>query len=232
MLTFVIPTRYEAEDLLASLNDKIRKDIDSVECYRGKLKDSDVHVVICGMGPKLAKESVTKAFKVEAPHLVIMTGFAGALSTQLQRGDILVAATYSSNDLINYIRLVPGFDIARLHTTDQVVSTVAAKKKLAEETGCQMVDMEMSAVNSVALTYGSEVMGIRVISDLASEHVPTDILSKGYDKVTGKMTPIRMAFFLLFNPLRINELKTFLEPLPDIRKKLTTFLVTVAEEFE
>ncbi|NJK90663.1 MAG: hypothetical protein HC904_01805 [Blastochloris sp.] len=113
MITFVIPTKFEAEDLLASLADRSRADVEDVECYLGRVKEVSVQVILCGIGPRRAAESVTKAFAVRPPSLVIVAGFAGGLSTQLERGQILVAAGYSSGDLINYLKLIPGFDIGR-----------------------------------------------------------------------------------------------------------------------
>lgn len=232
MITFVLPTHYEAEDLLKSIQKLVRKDIAGVECYQGQLNNSDVHVIICGMGLTLSKKSTEAVFAVEQPSLVIMAGFAGALSSQLRRGQIVIAAEYSSSELINFIKLIPNFDICRLHSASKVIATVEEKKKLAESTRCQMVDMEMSAVHSVALKYGAEILGIRAITDLAHEPVPIDLLSKGYNEKTGKTTPLKMAFFLLLRPQRIKELKNFLRPLPTIRKNLTDFIITAAAEFE
>jgi adenosylhomocysteine nucleosidase len=232
MVTVVFPTRFEAEDFLLALTDKKRTDVSGVECYKGKVNEVSVHLIICGIGPKKSSDSMTKVLASDPPSIVILTGFAGALSNQMERGQVLVAAGYSSNDLVNYIKLIPGFDIARLHSADKVVGTVAEKKLLAEKTGCQMVDMEMAAVNAVVTQYGAEILGIRAISDLASEAVPVDMLAKGYDEATGKTTPLKMAGYLLLKPHRIGELKKFLQPLPAVRRKLTDFLLAAVEEFD
>lgn len=232
MVTVIFPTRFEAEDFLTALIDKKRSDVGGVERYCGKIKEIDVQVVICGIGPRKASDSVTKVFAASPPSMVILSGFAGALSTQLVRGQIVIASGYSSNDLINYIKLIPGFDIGRLHSSDKVVGTVAEKKALGEQTGCQMVDMEMAAIAGVVRAYGVEILGIRAISDLANEPVPVDLLAKGYDEATGKTTPLKMAGYLLLKPHRIKELKKFLEPLPAVRRKLTDFLVAAVEEFD
>ncbi len=232
MVTVVFPTHFESEDFLAALIDKKQNDINGVECYTGKIGEIDVQVILCGIGPRKSSDSVTKVFAVSPPSMVIVTGFAGALSTQLVRGQILVASGYSSNDLINYIKLIPGFDIGRMHSSEKVIGTAEEKKVLGEQTGCQMVDMEMAAIAGVVRAYGVEILGIRIISDLAKENVPVDLLAKGYDEATGKTTPLKMAGYLLLKPHRIKELKKFLEPLPAARKKLTDFLIAAVEEFD
>jgi adenosylhomocysteine nucleosidase len=232
MVTVIFPTKFEAKDFLAALIDKKQKNVSSVECYTGKTKEIEVQVIICGIGPKKSAESVAKVLASTPPSIVILSGFAGALSNQLVRGQILIASGYSSADLINYIKLIPGFDIGRLHSSDKVVGTAAEKKLLSEQTGCQMVDMEMAAVSSVVRQYGVEILGIRAISDLANEDVPVEVLSKGYDEATGKTTPIKMAAYLLIQPQKIKDLKKFLEPLLAVRKTLTEFLIAAVEEFE
>ncbi|NJK90662.1 MAG: hypothetical protein HC904_01800 [Blastochloris sp.] len=75
-------------------------------------------------------------------------------------------------------------------------------------------------------------MGIRTISDLATEDVPTEVLSKGYDEVSGKTTPLKMATYLILKPQKIKDLQAFLQPLPGIRKRLTEFLIAAVEEFD
>jgi adenosylhomocysteine nucleosidase len=232
MVTVIFPTAYEAEDFLKACTQRQRQDIDGVECHTGQLSEVSVQIIICGIGPKKSADSVTRVFRQAPPSLVILSGFAGALSGQLERGQILVATDYSSGDLVNYIKLIPGFDIGRLYTSDRVIGTVEEKKRLGETTGCQMVDMEMAAVSEIVRQYGVEILGIRAISDLAHEPVPVDVLNKGYDQIKGKTTPVKMALFLLLQPHRIKDLKKFLEPLPAVRKKLTHFLIAAVEEFE
>lgn len=231
MLVVAFPTEYEANDFVKALQKREKKRIDGVLCYAGFLGKTAVLVSIIGIGPAKAHANTQIILDRVEMKVFILAGFAGALTSEVSRGQILIARGYSSESLINYIKLLPGFDIGGLHPVNEVVSTAAEKQRLGEETGCQMVDMETAYVAHLVASNGIEFLGIRAISDLVDEDIPQDVLDCGYDQVESRTTPVKLLGFLALHPKRIKPLKDFLEPLPEVRRKLTEFLITVAKEF-
>jgi len=231
MLVIAFPTEFEAQNLLKLLEKKERPVIDGVTCFAGYVEDRAVMVPIIGIGPTAASYCTEALLKNLEIKVFILAGFAGAITPELKRSQILVVKDYSSESLINYLKLVPGFDIGRVHPVMEVVATAEEKKRLGEETGCQMVDMETAYVANMVASAGIEFLGVRAISDLVDEDVPNDALSAGYDQDRSKTTPLKMFGFLARNPKRIKPLKEFVSPLPEVRKKLTDFVVTLIKEF-
>lgn len=230
MLTIAFPTEYEAAEFVSGLANKKKIHISDVPCYQGAFDTVPVLVVITGMGGEMAAQRVKKVLAQEHADIFVMAGFAGALNPELKKGQVIVADRYSSRDLFDFIRLIPGYDIAALHTASRVVSTPDEKLALGQQTGCQLVDMEMAAVAAVVSSYGTDILGIRVISDEAHEAVPVGILANGYNQTKGKTTPVKMALYLMTHPWRIGELKRFLSPLAAARHNLTNFVGAVVHE--
>jgi nucleoside phosphorylase len=230
VLTIAFPTEYEAGEFVAGLANRKKINISGVPCYQGAYDNVSVLVVITGMGMEMAAQRVKKVLAQEHADIFVLAGFAGALNSELKKGQVIVADRYSSRDLFDFIRLIPGYDIAALHTAERVISTPEEKSSLAAQTGCQLVDMEMSAVASVVRSYGADILGIRVISDEANETVPSKVLAYGYNQAKGQTTPAKMALYLMTHPWRIGELKKFLSPLEPARHSLTNFVAAVVHE--
>jgi adenosylhomocysteine nucleosidase len=230
VLIIAFPTEYEAAEFVAGLSGRKKEIISGVPCYRGNLEKAAVLVIISGMGGKMSAQRVRAVLSREQADIFIMAGFAGALNTELKKGQVIVADRYSSRDLFDFIRLIPGYDIASLHTADRVIATPQDKTELSQQTGCQLVDMEMSAVAEVVRGYGVDILGIRVISDEMDEAVPVEILAHGYSQAKGRTTPLKMTLYLMTHPWRIGELKSFLSPLAEARRNLTRFVNAVVHE--
>lgn len=230
MIALGIPTHFEAKDLLATVKQPTRKVIDGIECTSGTIANVEVVIAITGIGRQHSSRAARVILNNYSISFFILCGFAGALVPSLHMGQILIAKNYSSEDLINYIRLVPGFDLASLHTADEVIATAGDKARLAATTHCQMVDMEMSAVADVINAAGIEILGVRAISDLASQDVPLDLFERAYDYAKAKPTPVRLAFYLMLKPWKIAALRELFHPLPEVRRKLSDFLITLLPE--
>jgi nucleoside phosphorylase len=231
MIIVAFPTEYEAQDLIKQLESKEKRVLDGVTCFAGYISSRPVFIPILGIGPEAASASTKIVLRRIEPKIFILAGYAGGITSEVTRGQILIARDYSSQNIINYLKLVPGFDIGSVHPVNDVVVSAAEKKRLGEETGCQMVDMETAYVSNLVAEAGIEFLGIRAISDLVDEDVPNDVLECGYDQVHSRTTPVKLLGFLVLHPKRIQPLKDFLKPLPAVRRKLTDFLVTIIGEF-
>jgi adenosylhomocysteine nucleosidase len=232
MTALLFPTDYEAKDIVGQMTGRSTKNIESVTVHTGKLDKTELVVAIIGMGPQLSAQGTHIVLKNYPVTNVVLAGFAGALSPQLKRGQILIVQDYSSEGLINYLKLLPGFDIARVYPSDRVIASAALKQQIGAQYGCQLVDMETDAVARVVFQYNLEFLSIRAISDLATEDVPDDVLSKGYNIHTGQTSPLRLIMHLAVHRQRIKAFKDFLAPLPQVRKGLSTFLTQVIHELD
>lgn len=230
MIGVFFPTKFEAEDFLKRLNDKSKTTIDGVECYKGIMGNAEVFVAILGIGGAHSAHRTRLVLTKIPLEMVILSGFAGALIPDLKRGRVLIAAEYSTDDLVNFLKLIPGFDIARLHTSPELITSADMKAELGQTSGCQFVDMEMAYVAQVVTEFGLEVLGIRVILDQMEEDLPAELLGKGYDYAAGMTTPARMAAFLIFRPSQAKVLKTFLGQAAEARVKLTDFVEAAVGE--
>ncbi len=231
MIWFVFPSKFEAEGLLANLAQRKTAKLDGLDAWTGKIADKlEAGIAVIGIGPKAAATNVQKLLEQEQVQTLILAGFGGALSTQLTRGQIIIANNHSSEALINYLRLLPGFDLASVYTAERLAVDAEEKAELAKETESQMVDMETSVVAHVASHYGVEFMAVRVVSDLADEAIPADVLAHGYHADTGLPDPRGITLFLLTHPNRIKAFRKFMQQLPPCRDALTKFLLGVANE--
>lgn len=232
MTAVLFPTDFEAKDLVSQLQDRKTETIEGLKVHSGKCGKAPIHIGIIGIGPQLAAANTQTLLKHRTVSNIVLAGFAGALIPQLKRGDILIIRDYSTEDLINYLKLLPGFDIARVYPSDRVIASAALKQQIGSQYNCQIVDMETDPVARIVIQHGLGFLSIRAISDLATEDVPDDVLSKGYDIHTGKTSPLRLILHLATNRQRINAFKQFLQPLPEVRKKLTAFLTQVIQELD
>lgn len=231
MVPIGFPTQFEADPFLSLLDQKADYSRQvGIPCYSGRVKGIDVAVGIVGIGARHAPERSSSLFRAFPGSTFVLAGLAGGLIPELQRGQILVAQQYSSDELINYIKLLSGFDVARLHTASEVVSTAADKARLASSSGCQFVDMETSAVAPVIQSLGAEIMAVRSIGDLAGEDVPVDLLSRGYNYEKGETNTVGMSLYLATHPWAVGRLRKFLADMEAPRQKLGKFLVELVSE--
>lgn len=224
------PTKYEADEFLNTLNGVVRSDIGGVEVYLASFREKKVLVAIIGMGPTVSAARAKKVLQGVELINVIMAGFAGALNPNLTRGQVLIANGYTTDDDIAYLKAIPDFDIAELYTSRDLVGTAEQKQQIRKDSGCQMVDMETEAVAEVVNQYPVSFLGVRAISDLSDEDLPVEVLKRGYDCQKGKVTPIRLCFYLLFHPFQIPAFRGFLAPLPQVRAALTKFLLSAVAD--
>ncbi len=156
--------------------------IGAISAYQTEIGRAQVDFVITGMGMEDSYR-VSDAVLDQPFQFCITAGFAGALSDKHSVGDILVAEAVQelgksetllcSRNLV-YAARDDGAKLVKMFlTSSQVVSTAAAKKRLAPF--ADAVEMESFAIVSAARRHRKAVVAIRVISDSVLHDVPAGV---------------------------------------------------------
>ncbi|HTQ52730.1 MAG TPA: hypothetical protein VMJ12_18620 [Candidatus Acidoferrales bacterium] len=130
-----------------------------------------------------------------APHDFVFTcGFAGGLNPDLKLGDVVfeipsrrrrgdeslieIGNNFETPDVVscelNEKLVAAGAKPSKFFCADRIATTVAEKRKLRDETGADVVEMESAAIHAVCLERGIPCATVRVISDTANEDLPLD----------------------------------------------------------
>jgi len=151
----------------------------------GGLKGQRVVVILAGAGRDNAARATEALIDGHRPRRVVSAGFAGALSPELRRSDILVAdALLDPEGGRRSIELPPGLSSAALGpgvhrgvllTADRVVRLPREKQSLFQQHGALAVDMETTAVAEVCRSREVAFSSVRVINDTSDETLPTDV---------------------------------------------------------
>lgn len=197
--------------------------------------NQQVVAIVCGMGENNARIA-TQTLLEQNVSALVSWGTAGALTDNIQPGDLLLADSIVANDgnkysfdaewnkrIINYLSNTSlQIHNGKIAHAQQVLVTTEDKKKLYGETNALAVDMESLAIAQIAINEKLPCISVRAIIDEASQCIPEAII---------KNTDIfgRPALFPLFSSLiRSPGLITELIRLGAGMKAATTSLNTVA----
>ncbi|MEN6449145.1 MAG: hypothetical protein ABFC96_01515, partial [Thermoguttaceae bacterium] len=148
----------------------------------GGLHGLRVVIVLSGAGRDNARRATELLIDGHRPSLVVSAGFAGGLSSELKRHDILVAdrllsADEKPIDLSPALPLSnePGVHQGPLLTVDHVVGSPSERQSLRQRYGALAADMETYAVAEACLARQVAFASVRVINDVADETLPRDV---------------------------------------------------------
>jgi len=122
----------------------------------------NVVLVCCGIGAEAARRAAEAVIATYAPAVVYSVGFAGALGSELQVGDVVQPAQVIDARDGSRVNLSEGKGVLVSFAS---VATPAQKAKLKESFGAQLVDMEATAVARAAEARGVEFAAVKAISD-------------------------------------------------------------------
>jgi len=145
----------------------------------GAVGEHAVAWVVGGVGIEQAARACRLLIDGHGPRFVISAGFAGALSPHLVRGSVVrpTQAMRQGDDPVDLQRSSSADDARtlRIVSVDQVVHTVEAKRRLAEDTHAELVDMETWGVAREARQAGLPCLCLRAVSDAATDAMPSEI---------------------------------------------------------
>jgi adenosylhomocysteine nucleosidase len=162
-----------------------------------------VHVAATGEGPRRAARRAAELCDLHRPDVLLGAGVAGALSSDLAFGEILVArrvcdasgdAPHPDAALSKRAAAIPGIRGGALFSADRMVVAARERSALAARIADDpsAVDMESAAWARVASARGIPYVVVRAVSDTADEDLPA-YLARCYDPEGG----IRRARVLL-----------------------------------
>ncbi|MGI6415654.1 MAG: hypothetical protein ACOX1P_08305 [Thermoguttaceae bacterium] len=155
-------------------------------------------IVLAESGPGCAAaERATEALiAAHQPDWVISAGFAGGLSENVKRHDLLLVNSVirpgGSRIAVDLpvdpavLAGSPGVHVGGLFTADRIIRLPDEKRTLGEESGALAVDMETFAVAEVCLRRNVPLIAARIISDAAGDQLPDDL-----ERLARQQTPAR-----------------------------------------
>jgi len=185
-------------------------------------------LAVSGMGQNAVREAASRLVAQFRPHLVVSLGFGGALSPELHHGDLVLGEFFGRYDpvaqvldpmtpapapprpLPELLRALTAAGLAafagRLITTPWIIHKGRQGAGLA---GSPLVvlDLESAAVAQVAWAEGLPFLGLRAITDAASEEIPDFLAPAG--SVAGEPGPVGVLDalgWLAADPRRLVEL--------------------------
>lgn len=230
MICFAFAVPHEGEELIKHLTDADDFEIGSLKCVTGRLEGRHVLIAFIGMGMQNATYHMDLIFQFFRLRAVVLAGYGGALVPQLKKGQIVLSENFTSEEVLSFLKLLPGFSIARFVTADEVVATPERKAQYVEATQSQVVDMETAAVAEQAVARQLPFIAVRVISDQAEETLPAGALAAAFDMTLNRPTPTKLVFYFLTHPGQIKPFKAFVQSLPACRHSLTQFILQLTEE--
>lgn len=148
-----------------------------------KVCGNKVPVFLTGIGRENAERAAREFLGSHTPSLLMTCGFAGGLISELKIGDVVfeipavLAHGQQGNDVFAGVRsklTAAGAREAKFFCADRIATTAGDKKRLREETGAEVAEMESGAVQAVCANQGIPCVTVRVISDTANEDLPLD----------------------------------------------------------
>jgi nucleoside phosphorylase len=172
------------------------------------IMDGSVRLERCGIGPEQARDYCQRLNDRLNFHWLVLIGYAGGLSQDLQPGDLILADTAlaSGQPQIACTTLsIPGAVIGPVLTVPKLLATPESKYA-ALPRGAVAVEMEAYSLAAWARIHNLPFVHARVILDGADEHVPD--LGSSLDPF-GHPRIVQLLFLLLKRPPLAPQLLSF-----------------------
>ena len=152
-------------------------EVEAVPFRKRALKTPGVAILVTGIGPRNAENSLRRFLENTRPEQVLTCGFAGGLNPELKSGEVVFMTASAP---LEARLLAAGGKLVTFHSAPRIATTVAEKRQLREQTGADVVEMESGAILAVCHESQIPCALARAISDTAHEDLPLDfnLLSK------------------------------------------------------
>jgi adenosylhomocysteine nucleosidase len=156
----------------------------SVERF-GTLDQLPVRIVETGVGTERAEAALEDLWKRGPVDWIVSAGFAGALSADLKRGDLLMASSIIGQEgeplEVGFridpavVAATPHLHVGRLVTVDHLVSRREERLELAERYESVACDMETVALARACRRHQVRFLSVRIITDALDDELPMEV---------------------------------------------------------
>ena len=229
----------EAGGILERLQGAIATHAEGFKFHQGGLNGRSVVAVVAGDEPQLATEATETLIEGHHPQWIVSAGFAGALTPELVRGDIVMADQVldrEGHQLALDLKIQPeslatisGVSLGGLLSIKSDVRSVEEKKRLAARHPAVCVDLQSYSVAEVCRRQQVKLMAIRVIRDALDDELPGDIRQLlEQTSVAGKAGAVTGAIFR--RPSSVKDMWQLKEDALAGSERLAKFLINMLEQ--
>ncbi|WP_254513445.1 phosphorylase family protein [Anatilimnocola floriformis] len=148
--------------------------------HAGSLANRLAVIAEGGVGQKSAAAATREIIGAYEPKWVISAGFAGSLSSEVQKGHLLMANSVVNSagehlEIELRMQPQPRLHTGRLVTVDSIIRTAAEKKALGEKHHAIACDMETFAVAQECARANTKFLSVRIISDGLADELPKEV---------------------------------------------------------
>jgi nucleoside phosphorylase len=238
-VTFALPA--ESSGFLHLVHNKTRSDRNGITAVVGKIDKPEnvggrepfrsraMEIFHTGVGEKVCRQRMARFLQDRQLDCLISAGFAGALTDQLDVGDLLLAQNFSTAELGKARCLLVNLPIhvANLLTVPSMIDSNEERNKIARATGAVAVDMETEFIARACAEHGVPLLSLRAISDTPRQRfpAPAHVL---FNIERQRTSVVRLVLYLLRHPTRLRGLIRFISQITRARESLTKALVAVA----
>ena len=151
----------------------------NIQLGTGELYGQEVLLGHTGVGIGRARAGTGQVIQMHKPAVIIYAGLGGALNPELRIGDIVLGSNIVSlkkgerRKLFTEITdIVHPHRRADLLTENRFIHEPGSKRRLFEDSGAFVVDMETWGVAEAAARSRTPVIAVRSVSDKAGESLP------------------------------------------------------------
>ena len=198
--------------------------------FRARIGDSEVNVVLTGVGGKNAWLEASKVIWGGEVAICISSGLAGALRPDYHLGDVLAAkevqavggrrVVAADRQLLRLAEQHGARAVDSFYSAERVIGLASEKRELGKL--ADAVEMESGEVLYEAAAFGAKGIAIRGIGDRADEDLPLD-----FNRVmtsTGEVSIPRVLGQMVRHPLSTAALLRFGNQSRMAAEKLAAFL--------
>lgn len=196
---------------------------------RGLIHGRPLVVGHIGVGPAAAALGIHSLLTHTRPELLVCAGYGGALDPALRVGDVVL--DLRGAPAAWHPRSMPaGVRVGKIHTQSDAAESVHEKRTLFMETGASVVDMETAAVAAACAAAGVPLLGVRVISDAATQPLPVP-MAHWFDLHRQRPRPLALVCYLAKHPSKIAPFTRFVRGLSGARAALAACLSDLLADF-
>lgn len=147
--------------------------------HEGVIARRTVAWVVAGTGVERAARATRLLIDGHRPRLVIAAGFAGGLVPGIDRGSLVTPGRVVRPGLepLPLLSLRPGVEgqTATIVTVDRVVCATDEKRRLADDTRADVVDLETWGIAAAARDAGLPCGCCKIVSDSVLDELPAEV---------------------------------------------------------